>query len=271
VVGGPSRRSPFLDVPGAAPATRSDALIWLLWAGGGFIVGQLAGIVLAIVAAAIAGDGGQLQKIETMAEPPEWYVGVSLVGIWIGFVAGPWIACRVRGSGRFLTDLGIRIRPIDALGIVVGVGGQYLVTLLYAPFIHHLHNFTAPTRKLTGSSSGWGFVVIAVLTVAGAPIFEEIFFRGLLFKALARLFVPLDPRRRAGRAIGVVGAVVLDGLLFGLAHGEWEQLAGLAVFGAILAAISFRTGRLGMNIVSHASFNLFAVMEIVRARGGVVL
>jgi membrane protease YdiL (CAAX protease family) len=68
----------------------------------------------------------------------------------------------------------------------------------------------------------------------------------------------------------VAVAVVVDGLLFGLAHGEWVQLAGLALFGAALAAISSRTGRLGMNMVSHASFNLVAVLAILSQRGGVI-
>jgi len=36
-----------------------------------------------------------------------------------------------------------------------------------------------------------------------------------------------------------------------------------------LAAISYRTGRLGMNMVSHASFNLVAILAILGQRGGV--
>ena len=66
-------------------------------------------------------------------------------------------------------------------------------------------------------------------------------------------------------------AVVVDGLLFGLAHGEWVQLAGLALFGMVLATVSYRTGRLGMNMVSHATFNLVAVLVILQQRGGVIL
>jgi membrane protease YdiL (CAAX protease family) len=69
----------------------------------------------------------------------------------------------------------------------------------------------------------------------------------------------------------VVGlALVLDGLLFGLAHAELEQLAGLAVFGCILAFVAFKTQRLGMNMVSHATFNLVAVLAIVHDRAGFI-
>ena len=118
-------------------------------------------------------------------------------------------------------------------------------------------------------SHGTGFVIIAIATVLLAPVMEELFFRGLLLKALVRLFTKLGAAGGA-RAAGVVLAVIVDGLLFGLAHGEWVQLAGLAVFGMILAAVSYRTGRLGMNMVAHASFNLVAIIAIVANGSGVI-
>ncbi|MHB1774879.1 MAG: CPBP family intramembrane glutamic endopeptidase [Acidimicrobiales bacterium] len=267
---GPVDDEPFLDVPGAAPATRGDAAAWVAFALLGFIAGQLVALVLTVVAASIAGQGNQLSRIASMAKPPEWYIAVSLIGLWVGFFGGPWIATKARGTGRLLADLGVRFRMVDLWGLLIGVGAQILVGILYAPFIKHLKNFNAPTQKLTGGSHGVGFVLIAVLTVVGAPFFEELFFRGLLFRALARLFTPSRLGPGTARTVGLVGAVVVDGLLFGLAHGELEQLAGLAVFGMVLAAVSYRTGRLGMNIVSHASFNLVAVLALAGSRGGVL-
>jgi membrane protease YdiL (CAAX protease family) len=55
----------------------------------------------------------------------------------------------------------------------------------------------------------------------------------------------------------------VTGVLFGLAHAESLQLLGLAVFGIILSVVSYRTGRLGMNMVAHATFNLVAVAAAV--------
>ena len=157
---------------------------------------------------------------------------------------------------------------MDLAGIAIGLGGQFLVAVMFAPFQHDIHNFNAPSQKLTGASHGAGFVVIAIATVLLAPAAEELFFRGLLLKGLVRLFTPL---RVAGgaRTAGVVLAVIADGLLFGLAHGEWVQLAGLAAFGIVLAAVSYRTGRLGMNMVAHATFNLVAIVAIA-TNGSVV-
>ena len=176
----------------------------------------------------------------------------TLLGLWIGFIGAPWLASRTQGTRHFVRDLGVRFRVIDLVGIAIGIGGQILVAIMYAPFQHDIHDFNGPSQKLTGGSHGGGFVVIAIATVLFAPAMEELFFRGLLLKALVRLFTPLGAAGGA-RAAGVVLAVIVDGLLFGLAHGEWVQLAGLAAFGMILAAVSYRTGRLGMNMVAHAT------------------
>ena len=58
-------------------------------------------------------------------------------------------------------------------------------------------------------------------------------------------------------------AVVVSGLLFGAVHVELLQFAGLALFGIVLGFLSYRTGRLGMNIVAHGAFNLLALTAVV--------
>ena len=261
---------PFLDTPWVPPQTKRQAWIWLVYAVAGFLVGQIAALIFGTVAGAIAGKtGAEMRVIETASVPPEWYVVSTLLGLWIGFVGAPWLASRTQGTRNFVRDLGLRFRLIDLVGIGIGIGGQILVALMYAPFQHDIHDFNGPSQKLTGASHGGGFVIIAIATVVFAPAMEELFFRGLLLKALVRLFTPL---RAAGgaRAAGVVLAVIVDGLLFGLAHGEWVQLAGLAAFGIILAAVSYRTGRLGMNMVAHGTFNLVAIIAIAAGGTGLV-
>jgi membrane protease YdiL (CAAX protease family) len=185
----------------------------------------------------------------------------TLLGLWGGFAGAAVLASRLRGTKRLTVDLGIRFRWIDALGIPVGVASQFAIALLYIPIKPHVHDFTqrfgAPAQRLTGSSHGIGYTAIVVATVIGAPFFEELFFRGVLLRALARLF------GRWGRWVGPTLAIVISGILFGLAHGESLQLLGLAAFGVILGIVSYRTGRLGMNIVAHASFNAVALSAVV--------
>jgi len=260
----------FYDQPDAVPRTRGDAWMWLLYTVIGYVAGQVAGAILTVVAAALAGDLHDFSSLAKMSEPPEWFIASGLIGLWFGFFLGPLLASMTRGTRHLARDVGLRFRVVDLAGLGIGLGGQILVAIMYAPFAHHLKNLNGPTNKLTGAAHGGGFLVIALLTVIGAPFFEELFFRGLLLRALLRLLAPARRGASSARALAVVGAVVLDGLLFGLAHAELVQLAGLATFGAILAFVSYRTGRLGMNIVAHGTFNLIAVLAVASSRGLIV-
>ncbi len=235
--------------------------MWLLFAAMGFVGGQIIAAVFVAISAAVAGKLNSLAAITRLSEPPTWYIVSTLLGLWAGFLGAAWLASGVRGTKSLPRDLGLRFRWIDLVGVPIGVGGQILVALMYVPIAQHVHNFdhrfNAPSQKLTGGSHGVGFAVIAVCTVAGAPFFEELFFRGVLLRSLARLFGTI------GGFVGPALAIVVSGVLFGLAHAESLQLLGLAVFGIILSLVSYRTGRLGMNMVAHATFNLMAVAAAV--------
>ncbi len=266
---------PFLDTPSVPPQSKKQAWKWFLFALSGFLVGQIAAAVFGEVAGMIAGkNSAQMSAIVRAAIPPEWYVLSTLLGLWIGFIGAPWLASRTQGTRRFFSDMGLRFRWIDLVGIGIGVAGQYAIGLLYEPFKHDIHNFNqtfnAPSQKLTGASHGGGFLVIALATVVFVPFMEELFFRGLLLKAIVRLCTPTSAGAGRARGAGVLLAVIVDGLVFGLAHGEWIQLPGLALFGMVLAAVSYRTGRLGMNMVAHGTFNLVAVLSILQSGGGVL-
>jgi membrane protease YdiL (CAAX protease family) len=263
--------APFLDTPRVPPQTRHQGWMWIVYAVAGFVAGQIGAVVFGLASGAIAGKNAhQMSQIASASVPPEWYVVSTLLGLWIGFIGAPWLASRTQGTRHFVRDLGLRFRLVDLVGIAIGVGGQICVAIMYAPFQHDIHNFNAPSQRLTGGSHGGGFIVIALATVVFAPAMEELFFRGLLLKGLVRVLTPLGAAGRA-RTAGVVLAVIADGLLFGLAHGEWVQLAGLAFFGMVLATVSYRTGRLGMNMVAHATFNLVAIIAILSQGNGVIL
>jgi membrane protease YdiL (CAAX protease family) len=235
--------------------------MWLLFAGLGFLGGQVLAAVFVGVAAELAGQLHSLTALSKLAEPPTWYVVSTLFGLWGGFLGAAVLASQMKGTRHFRTDLGLRFRWIDLIGIPIGVGGQYLIALMYVPIAPHVHDFhqrfSAPAQRLTGGSHGLDYIVIGVATVVGAPFFEELFFRGVLLRSLARLF------GNWGGWVGPGLAIVISGVLFGLAHAESLQLLGLAVFGVILGTVSYRTGRLGMDMVAHASFNLVAIVAVV--------
>ena len=89
------------------------------------------------------------------------------------------------------------------------------------------------------------FIVVAVL----APIVEEVTFRGLGYKLL-------EP-------FGKWTAILLVGLLFGLAHGLVEALPILAAFGSGLAYVRMRTGSVYPGMIVHGAFNSLVLIVAV--------
>jgi uncharacterized protein len=251
-------KDPLLARP---PQDNASARIWFFLAFGGFVAGYIASEILLTVFAAASGNLKNLTQLESLAVPPWWVTIAGLVGLWMGFIAAAIIASRLRGTGNLFSDMGLRFTWWDApFGIFVGVVGQVLIDLLYVPFEHIdkglSHELSEPGNRLTGGFHGADLAVIAVLTIVVVPVVEELFFRGLLLQSLVRLF------RGAGRFVGPALAMLSTGILFGLAHAELVELAGLALFGVILCAIAYRTGRLGACIFAHAAFNCFAVISI---------
>ncbi len=168
------------------------------------------------------------------------------------------LASRRNGTGSLARDYGLRIGAWwdIPLGAAVGLACQYgLVPLLYLPFQKFDRSLTQqlsqPVHQDTGAvHTAAGAVVVLLFLAAGAPLVEELFFRGLLLRSLL------------GR-VPVAAAIGISAVLFALAHFETIQFAGLAVFGAVLGYLAWRTGRLGPSIGAHIAFNAAAVLSVV--------
>ena len=180
------------------------------------------------------------------------------MGLWCGFLAGVYYAT-VYGKLAPLPDQ-FRLRVSDLFYVVLGVACQYVIDLIYYPF--HLKGFNKPVKHLFGAAHGATFVLLAVMTVFLAPIFEEWLFRGVLFRTLD------DGLHRALPRLGTAGAVVISACLFALAHAEGLQFVGLALFGMVLALVLRHTQRLAPSILTHMSFNAVAMVGLVVQRSG---
>lgn len=216
------------------------------WGLGDAAVGYLVGLFVSALAATAWTMASGAKDVSLGA------TAAGLIGLWVGLAGAPLWASRVKGSRRLGPDFGLRIRAVDApVGIAIGLGCQLImVPVLYLPFRlfnHHLEEqLGRPAQHLTGLAHGPGIAVLGVLVVVGAPVVEELFFRGLLLRSLARRF-------------GTGWAVPGSALLFGLAHYEPLQLLALLAFGVVLAVLAVRTGRLGPGIFAHAAFNAITV------------
>jgi membrane protease YdiL (CAAX protease family) len=96
----------------------------------------------------------------------------------------------------------------------------------------------------------WRFFTIALAVTIGAPIMEELAFRGMLYPGLRRF--GLAASEKHGRWI----AVVLTGALFSAAHLSPSAALPLFAFGAFMCVVRDRYGLLTCMAI-HCSFNLW--------------
>lgn len=216
------------------------------------VVGYVLGLMVAVVAES-AWASAHGHRTDSLGA-----VVAGTVGLWVGLAGAPLWASRLSGTGRLTDDFGLRFSPADpVVGAVVGVAGQYgLGYLVYLPIRSNRNLYRQvgqPAQHVTGLAHGWGVAVLVAVVVVGAPVVEELFFRGLLLRAL---------RARTGAP----AAVVISAVAFGLAHYEPLQLPVLVLFGAALGYLAVRTGRLGPGICAHAAFNAVAVYSLVANR-----
>jgi CAAX protease family protein len=225
------------------------------WGVGDALAAFLVGMVLSAFLGQVAGAMVDYRGRPGEAVPVAVTVA-SLVGLWSGLAGGALYAARARGSGSLVRDFGLRVAGWgDALGgVVAGLGSQYLlVPLLYLPFEQAnpglRHRLEQPAKQDIGSAHGPAIIVLLVFLAIGAPIVEELFFRGLLQRSLQR-------------RLGPVAAIAGSSVIFGLAHFEALQLPALIAFGVVLGVLAHRTSRLGPGMFAHAAFNAVTVLTL---------
>lgn len=186
---------------------------------------------------------------------------MSAIGLWMGMVGAAVIASRLKGAGTLAQDFGFAWKRSDLpIGVVVGVVSQVaalpLVAIVLSPLIGR-PEVSGPAKELLGRARGPGQALMVLFIVVGAPVVEELFYRGLMLRSLQK-------------RLGVVLAVGASGVLFALSHQSELSLQGLILiwvslgtFGAILATLAVRTGRLGAPIAAHATFNAFTVLYVL--------
>lgn len=220
----------------------------LLWLAGGVL--SAAFLLLVGVVDTPAGDAGELSL---------GLVAATLASGWVGFVGWPVVASWRKGQRSLVKDFGLTIRPVDVgwgllggLGaLAVSIAGGLLWTVVSGDPSPSNGDFLPSEPGLLGGLALW--VLVAVLT----PVAEELFFRGLMLRAVGRRF---------GLPIGIVAS----SLVFGLFHTSALSAAGLfivvvtAAYGAVFAWLVVRAqGRLGPAIVAHAVVNTAGVLALV--------
>ncbi len=218
------------------------------------------GFVAAVVLSGVIGSiilvlGGW----DTTDDAPMWAVALLQIPLWIGFGGAVLLATYLRGSRSLRTDFGLVVEARDVpIGLALGVAAQYFVNYAVSwPVIKltgsSFDDYEKPARELADKakdSSWWGIVLFVVVVAVAAPFFEELFYRGLVQRSILR-------------GVGPVVAIGLTATLFGLSHFQLVQFPALAVFGAFVGWLAYRTGRLGLSIFTHVGFNATTVVVLL--------
>ena len=211
-----------------------------------------AGVVGATVITAATGHAGQKTN-----ELPLWLIAVLELPLWAGLLGATVVVSRMWGTGSYRRDYGIAAHRVDLWGIPVGAVTQLVfVSLLYKglSLMIDTKSLEKPAEDLTNKARGSFGVVLLVFVIAiGAPIVEEIFFRGLVQRSIAARYS--DP-------VAIVGSAVM----FALVHFQPLQFPGLLLFGLVAGYCAYRTRRLGMSMLAHMAFNGVSLAVLLARR-----
>lgn len=218
----------------------------MTWAAA-FIVTQVATVIVLVSTGYVDVDS---------ADIPTSVVSILAVVMWlIQLFAVAWWANRVhRTSVAEATGLSVSVS--DLWGIPIGIACQFLVVpVVTFPFTKLFPDaFSADkvaerAEKLAEMASGAWIIALALVVVVGAPLIEEIVYRGMLQRGFVASWGPW------------VG-VIVTAAMFAAIHLSWPEIPGLFAFALVLGVIRHRTGRLGGAIITHMAFNACGLLLV---------
>jgi membrane protease YdiL (CAAX protease family) len=180
-------------------------------------------------------------------------IAVTVPAQYLPMLGAAALVARTKGVGSLRADFGLAVHLRDWPWLLLGVGMQIASSILLLP-ISELSGTSQEIVQTLERSGGPALVAAALGVAILAPIAEELVFRGMLLRALAR---------RTGLPV----AVALSAAIFGVAHlvdpNAAPVLAPLVALGLLSGVRAVRTGDLSQSILLHAGFNLFTAILLL--------
>lgn len=180
---------------------------------------------------------------------PTWVFALAATAMWWVYLVVVRRHVTDLGAPGVAAGVGLRFAPADAWGVPLGVASQLvLVNLVNWPLSRLFPDafdsdkVSERARELADSATGAWVVVLALIVVMGAPLVEEIVYRGMVQAGLEPQWGP--------RA-----SLVFTAILFAAVHLVPVEFPGLLTFALVLGWARLRSGRLGLPIVTHMAFN----------------
>jgi membrane protease YdiL (CAAX protease family) len=185
---------------------------------------------------------------------------LSYLAVWAPFAVLVLVAVYRHGTGSMVRDLGLRFRPIDVLwGLAIGMLARVVASLIEIAGYGRMGGGAVTFGETV--HDGWWLFGAVLAPVLIAPFMEEVFFRGLVLRAVVGDVA-------GSQAVSLCIAIAVSGLVFALVHvlqattatEVWVTGLGTLVFGLAAASVAAITGRLGGAIIAHVTFNAMVVV-----------
>jgi uncharacterized protein len=171
-----------------------------------------------------------------------------------------------RGIPLHWPDMGVGGWVVTIGGVIVFLYCTYIVTFFvlgidpqtYAPTANGVNDATSASGLVEKTMADLAdepllFALALPGIILGAPISEELIFRGALFSRLRNSW------------FGKTGAVVITAALWAVVHGAsapWLFVFVIFIMGLLLGWLLLRFGSLWVTIVVHAAWNGFSSLAI---------
>ena len=210
----------------------------------GWLLGQVA-VVLVVIAINAVDSGIDLD------DPSLEITAILQAALWVGTLGIPMWLYLVKGVSW--KEFGWEFQKNDILpGLLIGLGTQIAAGLLYLPLVLIFDGIdvSEPARELVDKATGFGVFLLFLVVAIGAPLVEELFYRGLTLKAFEK--------KMSNRL-----ALVLSSLVFAIAHLQLIQFPALFLFGFVAGYLARKYDRLGRAVWAHVGFNTTTVVALL--------
>lgn len=225
----------------------SVGYILLAWIGSYFVA-----TILAVAIQLLVGS-----RDRTGDNAPTWVFALAAIALWVPNLAMLAIVSRRRGTGNFIHDFSFRFCRRDLLGIPIGIASQLLlVEIVTWPFremfpdAYSNGKIDKRATNLVEAAHGYWIVLLTVIVTIGAPIVEELVFRGFIQGGMQQRF-----RQTTALLVGAIW--------FTIVHVNPIEFPGLFAFAVVLGLCFMKTKRLGMSVWAHVAFNATALFLVI--------
>lgn len=225
---------------------------------------------------------GWTALVRTVIIDPAIQVLGAYLAVWVPLLGTLLVASFVRGRRSLTLDFGLRFTWLDLCwGVGVGLLARAAVSGIELATSGRVAGFGVRLELPTGFELWFGLLLAPIVL---GPFVEELFFRGLVLRAVERGASSGDGSHRGDRddrrtrvaAASVAAAsvaVLTSALVFALLHvtqattgaEAWRLGAGSLVFGLAAGVATVLTGRLGAAIIGHMVFNGVLIAAVLSA------